>query len=180
MKNLSRKHQQILQSNRENLIVYREMKLSNDEFNQVHQNKGKLISMKGFFMAYTHWSSTLTLFISSIQQTNFIPVLFEIKCNVRELGNSVTFTDVTQFNKPASQQTILFDFNATFRLDNIQQDEQMWIIILNAVSDGRTIKQKYIDDTHRQIENLSISIIFGQLICDISQWNLLNDSYDED
>ena len=54
MKNLSRKHQQILQSNRENLIVYREMKLSNDEFNQVHQNKGKLISMKGFFMAYTH------------------------------------------------------------------------------------------------------------------------------
>ena len=56
------------------------------------------------------------------------------------------------------------------------------------MNDGQTIKQKYIDDTHRQIEDLSIPIIFGKLICDMSQWNqsqiyfehLLNDSHDED
>ena len=36
------------------------MKLSNDEFNQLQENKGKLISMKGFLMANTDRSSTLT------------------------------------------------------------------------------------------------------------------------
>ncbi len=47
----------------------------------------------------------------------------------------------------------------------------MWVIQLNAVINGRTIKQKYIDDTRRQIDDLSITIIFGKLICDMSQWN---------
>ena len=50
------------------------------------------------------------------------------------------------------------------------------------------MKQKYIDDTHRQIENSSIPILFGKLICDMSQWNrsqtyfrhLFSDSHDED
>ena len=42
-------HQTIINCKREYLTVYREMKLSNDEFNHLIQNKGKLISMKGFF-----------------------------------------------------------------------------------------------------------------------------------
>ncbi|CAF1314325.1 unnamed protein product [Rotaria sp. Silwood1] len=56
------------------------------------------------------------------------------------------------------------------------------------VNDGQTIIQKYIDDTHRQIEDLTIPIIFGKLICDTSQWNqsqlyfqhLFNDLHGED
>jgi hypothetical protein len=59
---------------------------------------------------------------------------------------------------------------------------------LNAVNNGRIIKQKYISDTHRQIEDLNISIIFGKFIYDMCQVNqsqkyfehLLNDSLDED
>jgi hypothetical protein len=115
-------------------------------------------------------------------------VLFEIECNIKELGDSIIFADTTKFNDLPCQKTILFDFNTTFQLDNIQQDGQLWLIKLNAVNVGRTIKQKYIDDTRRQIEDLSIPIIFGKLICDMCQWNqsqtyfehLLNDQHDED
>jgi tetratricopeptide (TPR) repeat protein len=176
IENLAREHQLIVQSNEEKLIVYQEMKLSNDELNQFQDNKSQLISMKEFLTANTDRSSVLTLSASSL-----ISVLFEIECN-----DNMIFADITQLL--SDQKTILFDFNATFRIENIEQDEQILMIKLKAVTDGRTILRKYIDDTHGQIENLSIPVMFGKLICDMSQWNqsqiyfehLLNDLHDED
>ncbi len=80
IENLAHEHQQTIQSNQEYFIVYRQMKLSTDEFKQLQQNKGQLISMKGFFMANTDRSSPLT---SSIEQPNFIYVMFQIECNIK-------------------------------------------------------------------------------------------------
>ncbi len=182
LNNLSQKHQQIMQSDREKLIVYRQMKLSKDEFKQLLNKKGKLLSMKGFLIAHTDRSS------ASIEQTHLISVLFEIECNVKELGNDLIFVDITQFTQSSSQETILFDFNATFRLEEIQQKEGILVIKLIAVNDGRYILRKYIEDTHRQIEDLSIPIMFGKLLCDMSEWNqsqeyfqrLMNNSPNED
>ncbi|CAF1328622.1 unnamed protein product [Adineta steineri] len=66
----------------------------------------------------------------------------------------------------------LRDLIQNLQFDNIQQqNDQLWIIKLISVNDGQIIKQKYIDDTRRQFPDLSISIIFGKLICDMSQWN---------
>ena len=74
-----------------------------------------------------------------MEGADFISVLIEIECNVRELGDTINFADITQFNELSSEEIFLFDFNVTFRLENIQQNEQMWVIKLKAVSDGRTI-----------------------------------------
>jgi len=145
--NLTSKHKQIRQSNRENLIVYRQMNLSIDEFNQLQQNKGKFISMKGFLMANTMRS----VMRSSINRTDFISVLFEIECNIKELDDQVSFADI---NQSSLEEIFIFDFNTTYRLKNIQQNGQLWVIYLNVVNDERTILQKYIDDTHREIEDL--------------------------
>jgi hypothetical protein len=62
--------------------------------------------------------------------------------------------DITQFNESPFREEILFDLNATFRLGNIQKDEQVWIIRMTAVKDGRTLLKKYINDTRRQTEAL--------------------------
>ncbi|CAF4374093.1 unnamed protein product, partial [Adineta steineri] len=48
---------------------------------------------------------------------------------------------------------------------------QIWLIKIIATNDGELIMEKYIEDTHRQIENVSISIIFGKLMCDMNEWN---------
>ncbi|CAF4020942.1 unnamed protein product [Adineta steineri] len=146
-----------LQFSKENRIVYRKMIISRSEFNQIQEHNGKLIMMKEFLTANTDRSSCYT---SSTKQ---ISVLFEI-----ELNENSIFADLELSN----QETILFNLNSTFRIDNIQQqNDQLWIIKLISVNDGQRIKQKYIDDTRRQFEDLSISIIFGKLICDMSQWN---------
>ena len=180
--NLACEHRQIIQSNREKLIVYRQMKLSNDELKQLQQSKGQLMSMKGFLIAHTHRPA------SSIEHSDMISVLFQIECNVSELGKNLIFVDLSQLAECSTQNTILFDFNTTFRLENIEHDGHMWTVKLKAVNDGQSILKKYIDDTHRQIENLSIPIIFGKLLCDMGEWNksqqyferLMNNSSDED
>ncbi|CAF4817058.1 unnamed protein product [Rotaria sp. Silwood1] len=41
---------------------------------------------------------------------------------------------------------------------------------MSASNDGQIIKEKYINDSRRQIEDLSIKILFGRLMCDIGQW----------
>ncbi|CAF0960711.1 unnamed protein product [Rotaria sordida] len=40
-----------------------------------------------------------------------------------------------------------------------------------ASNEGQLIKEKYIEDSHRQMEDLSIKILFGRLMCDMGQWN---------
>jgi len=160
VESLAREHQQIMQSCKEKLIVYREMILSNDELDKLKEKKGQLISIKEFFIAKRARPSTI---IFETKQAETITVFFEIEC---ELDDNIIFADITQLGD------ILFDLNTTFRLGNIQQDDkQMWIIKMNAVKDGQIIIQKYIHDIHRQIEDLSIQIIFGKLICDMSQWD---------
>ncbi|CAF4149535.1 unnamed protein product, partial [Adineta steineri] len=146
-----------LQFGKENRIVNRRMIISRSEFNQIQEHNGKLVMMKEFFTANTDRSSC------HASSTKQISVLFEI-----ELNKNSIFADLELSN----QETILFNLNSTFRIDNIQQqNDQLWIIKLISVNDGQLIKQKYIDDTRRQFQDLSISIIFGKLICDMSQWN---------
>ncbi|CAF1428936.1 unnamed protein product [Adineta steineri] len=147
---------QNLQFGKENRIVYRRMIISRSEFNQIQEHNGKLIMMKEFLTANTDRSSC---YASSTKQ---ISVLFEI-----ELNKNSIFADLELSNHEA----ILFNLNSTFQIDNIQPHDQLWIIKLISVNDGQIIKQKYIDDTRCQLQDLSISIIFGKLICDMSQWN---------
>ncbi|CAF1155194.1 unnamed protein product [Adineta steineri] len=148
---------QNLQFGKENRIVYRRMFISRSEFNQIQEHNGKLIMVKEFLTANT---DRLSCYTSSTKQ---ISVLFEI-----ELNKNSIFADHTLSN----QETVLLDLNSTFRIDNIQQqNDQLWIIKLISVNDGQIIKQKYIDGTRRQFQDLSISIIFGKLICDMSQRN---------
>ncbi|CAF1654889.1 unnamed protein product, partial [Rotaria sp. Silwood1] len=188
IENLAREHQEIVQSGTTYFILYRKMILSKNEFNKLKHNKHKLISIKEFFTASRSPLVALPLTTQSEKRNNLISVVFQIECNLQEIGDHFSFANITQFNQCLHQEEILFDLNATFHLENIQEEKQIAIIKMTAVNDARAIIQKYIDDTHRQIEDLSISIIFGKLICDMSQWNqsrlyfqhLLNDSHEED
>lgn len=187
IQNLSQEHQQIISSIKQNLIVYRTMNLTNDELKRFQDNKHALVSMKGFFTANINRATALT---SSIKRINFVSILFEIECSdVKELTDNFIFIDITRFTELSSDQKVfLFDFNATFTVENVQQDEHLWIVQLRPVKHGKAILQKYIYDTRRQLENLTVPIIFGKLLCNMNQWkqsqlyfqHLLNDSHNED
>ena len=167
--NLADQHQQIIESGKETFMFYQEIKLPKNKFEKLKENKGKLISMKGFLtITDPHLSSSVSTTKTTRQTTNLVTVLFQIECNLYELGNNFIFTNI---NECSIQDDILFDLNATFRLENIEKYEEIWIIKMIAISQGRTILEKYIDDTRRQMEILSLPIIFGRLMIDMSQWD---------
>lgn len=63
-----------------------------------------------------------------------ISVLFQIECNIREIGKSVIFADIIQLSYYPEEEEILFNLNACFRIQSIEQDEL--IIRLNLVNEG--------------------------------------------
>ncbi|CAF1249385.1 unnamed protein product [Adineta steineri] len=141
------------------------MKLSKNEFNYLKENQGELLSIKGFLFLNSLSKNITTEFI---ENKDLINVVLQIECNLKEMGNNHVFIDLTRLNE---KEEVLFDLNTTFKLESIHQDKQIWLIKMIATNDGESIIEKYIEDTHRQIENVSISIIFGKLMCDMNEWN---------
>ena len=142
IENLTREHQQIVQSGIESFIVSHRMNLSINQLNNFKENQGKLMTMKGFLSINSQKLSSPNLSTQSTQRSDLIDVVFEMKCNVKELDDNLVFVDMTQFSKTPCQKEVLFNLNTTFRLESIEQDKQGWIIRMTTVDDGRILTQK--------------------------------------
>ncbi|CAF3740437.1 unnamed protein product, partial [Rotaria sp. Silwood1] len=148
------------------LIVYRGMKMAKDQIEKFKENEGKLVSISGFFTANTFRSTALNQAMKPSKQTGLSSVLLKIQCDLQHLNNGVVVT-----NSCEEQQEILFNSTVTYRLKNVRMEDEIYFVEMSASNDGQIIKEKYINDSRRQIEDLSIKILFGRLMCDIGQWN---------
>ncbi|CAF5125445.1 unnamed protein product, partial [Rotaria magnacalcarata] len=164
IENIACGHRKMSQSTKEPLFVYRGMKMNQDEIGKFKENEGNLVSIHGLLETTSIRSTALTQVIKVVRETHMIPVLLEIES---DLNHNASFTDTIQCGDLPSEKDILFDSNVTFRLEKVKTDEKVVLMALKVSTDGETIKQKYIEDTHRQIENLSMKILFGRLMCDI-------------
>jgi tetratricopeptide (TPR) repeat protein len=142
-----------------------EIQLSTDQLNQLKENEGKIISFHGFLTATHVRSNTLAATKKLRKRTNRITALFEIECNAPTIDDRIIFVDIEQGRE------ILFDLSVTFRLENIHLHEHLWIIEMKTSNDGQQIRQKYTDDTNRQIDSLNIAIMFGRWMLDMNQWD---------
>ncbi|CAF4904383.1 unnamed protein product [Rotaria sp. Silwood1] len=168
-----RENQKMVQSGEEILFMYRGMKLTSDQIEKFKENTGKLVSINGFFITNSLRSIALNQAMRSSEKTDLIPVLIEIQCDPQHLSNSVIITNSDHFNEYLceQQQEILFDSNVTFRLVCAGIEEDIWLIKMTVSNEGQIIKEKYIKDSHRQMEDVSTRILFGRLMCDIGQWD---------
>ncbi|CAF2817327.1 unnamed protein product [Rotaria sp. Silwood2] len=148
--------------------------------------------MNGFLTTTTLRSTALKQAMKPLKQTDLIPVLLELQFNLQHLGNRVIVAETSQYNEISceEQEDIICNSNVTFRLESVIMNEQMYLIKISASNEGHLIQEKYIKDSHRQMEDISIRILFGRLMCDMGQWdqsqhffeNLLNNLnyYNED
>ncbi|CAF0983533.1 unnamed protein product [Didymodactylos carnosus] len=187
-KSLAREHRKILQSGEATLTVYRGTKLSSKEVERLKQNECSLISMNGFLSTSRCRSLALAFALKSTKRTDAVVVLFQIKCDVKHLGESVVFADIADFSEYPDEQEVLFDLSAVFRLECVQQEGQLQVVEMRASSDGATIRQSYIEEKRREAKTKSVTIMFGELMCEIGQYeksekyfaHLLADPNDED
>ncbi|CAF4525316.1 unnamed protein product [Rotaria sp. Silwood2] len=167
---LAREHKKILFSNQKLLNVYRGVKLSNDEFNKLKEANGKLISTNSYFSTSQCRLQALAFAKKPTKRDDLSYVLFEIECNIEELGENVIFADIANFSEYPQEKEVLFDLGTSFRIENIINEKQLWVVKLKATNEGRNIVQYYVEETRRETEEKSVVIMFGRLLCDMGQY----------
>ncbi|CAF1324699.1 unnamed protein product [Rotaria sp. Silwood1] len=186
--NLQHEHKKILLSEEKILNVYRGVKLNKQEFNKLKENQGKLISTNGYLSTSRRMSSALSFAVKPTTRTDFIPVLFHIQFDIEQVDKNIIFADIHQLSEYPDEEEILFDLNACFQIESIEEDESLQIVKMNLSNEGQKITKNFIELTKQETEELSVSIVFGRLLCDIGKYDksqkyfqqLLNDSHDED
>jgi tetratricopeptide (TPR) repeat protein len=167
---LAREHQKIVQSEEGVLTVYRGVKLSSEELDHLKENQGKLISTNGYLSTSRSRKKALAFAIKPTNRSDALPVLFEIECDVQQLGDTVLFADIAKFSEYPGEKEVLFDLSAAFRLECVQSDGQVWLIKMSATSDGQAITHDYIEVTRRETDEKTEAIMFGRLMCQMGHY----------
>ncbi|CAF5173418.1 unnamed protein product, partial [Rotaria magnacalcarata] len=168
---LRREHKKILLSNKEFFTVYRGGKLDIEEFNKLKENQGKLISMNGYLSTSRRRPQTHDIATKLVKRTDVISVLFQIEVHIKQIGNSVIFADITQFSEYPNDKEVLFDLNACFKIESIEQDGSLELIRMKLSNAGEMITKDYIELTLRETEEKSVAIVFGRLMCSLGQYD---------
>ncbi|CAF2400065.1 unnamed protein product [Rotaria sp. Silwood2] len=186
--NLQRLHEKILLSEEKLLNVYRGVKLDKEEFIKLKENQGNLISINGYLSTSRRKSLALNFAMKPTKRIDVFPVLFHIHCDIKHIDKNIIFADIHQFSQYPDEQEVLFDLNACFQIESIEEHESLQIIKLNLSNEGQQITKDYIKLTEQETEELSVSIVFGRLLCNLGEYDksqkyfqqLLNDSNNED
>ncbi|CAF4587027.1 unnamed protein product [Rotaria socialis] len=185
---LQQEHEKILSSKGKILNVYRGTKLDKEEFENLKENQGKLISVNGYLS--TSWRKSLAVHLAkkSTKRTDVIPVLFHIQCDIKHINRNIIFADISEFSEYRKEAEVLFDLNACFLIESIEKQESLNIIEMTLSNEGQKITEDFLELTKGETEELSGSIVVGRLLCDLGEYDkskkyfeqLLNDSPKED
>ncbi|CAF4480491.1 unnamed protein product [Rotaria sp. Silwood2] len=186
--NLQRKHEHILLSKEKILNVYRGTKLEKEEFDKIKTNQRKLISTNGYLSTSRLKSLALHFATKHTRKNDDISVLFHIQCNIEQVDKNIIFADIHEFSQFPEEQEVLFGLNCCFEIESIEENEPVKIIKMNLSNEGQNITKGFIELTQKETDELSVSIVFGRLLCSIGEYDksqkyfqkLLHDSNDED
>ena len=176
---LAREHQKMLSSDEACLVVYRGAIMDMEEFEKLRASEGQVISTNGYFSTSRSKSRALSFASKPTKRKNVVSVLYKIQCDVQQLGKSVIFADVASLSEYPDEQEVLFDLNASFRLDAIERDGIIQVIRMTVTSDGENMAKEYIARTKEKAEEQSVTIVFGRLMCDLGQYDKSQKYFEE-
>jgi tetratricopeptide (TPR) repeat protein len=123
---------QQLQSNKcaTTIHVYHSHAVTNEEFEQLKNSVGKLISINTFFLTTFQRDKSL---LSLKQTNNQQKILFEIQADP-SIDRVKPFADIRTFSYSTKQSQILFMLGSIFRIINVYQQNDIWICQMNLSS----------------------------------------------
>ena len=170
-KSLAREHQKLVLSGEKLLTVYRGVKLSQEELEQLKQNQGNLISTNGYLSTSRRRQKAFDFATKPTKRSDAVPILFEIQCDIQQLSEDVIVADISEFSVYPEEQEVLFDLSAVFCLKTVQYDGQVWLIKMSVSGEGRAITQDYIEVTRHENYERTETIIFGTLLCQMGLYD---------
>ncbi|CAF4373665.1 unnamed protein product [Didymodactylos carnosus] len=155
------------------LRVYRGAKLSNEEVEKLKENEGKLISMNGFLSTSRLSSPALNFASQSTKRRDAVVVLFEIEYDLSELNDdTIVCADIAKFSDYPEEQEVLFDLGATFKIQSVNHEKpNVSRVNLRVTSEEADIAREYIKLNRKELEERSVAIMFGSLLCDMGQYD---------
>ncbi|CAF4241884.1 unnamed protein product, partial [Adineta steineri] len=104
-----------------------------DQFGNIKENIGNLISFNGFLSTTSDYN--VALIFSGSESAEDKSVIYEIRTNYN--SNNVVFADITQLSDIEDEKEFLFSLCSIFRIDDIINDEenQLSKIIMSAVDE---------------------------------------------
>ncbi|CAF1358672.1 unnamed protein product [Adineta ricciae] len=143
--------------------VYRGNQLTINELEQFRLSEGQLISINGYFSTSRLPHVALQFTNTDIHRQDTVPTLFEIECQTYESNCSV-FADVSKHSDFPYEKEVLFDLGTVFKVERVRKEDQIWKISLRATDGGREIARQYIEETRKEMEGDSVTILFGRLM----------------
>ncbi|CAF2739128.1 unnamed protein product [Rotaria sp. Silwood2] len=167
------------QSNdQQQITVYHEQTISNDQFLQLQKNLNSLISFNTFLMATMDKELSLKFLEQSQNNPDLIDVLFKIKID-RSIS-SYPFIILDEFDHyKDTDRYVLFSFNAIFQIKKIQQlNERLWQVnLILAKDDDEKLKSinKWIEKEFNQLNGF---LRLGQMMINIDKRDRAKEFYE--
>ncbi|CAF1329630.1 unnamed protein product [Didymodactylos carnosus] len=150
---LAQEYEKMKQREANVLRAYRGVNLSDEEFEKLKENEVAL-----------HFAG------ESAKHRHEVGVLFEIECDLSELNDTIVVADIAHFSSFADEEEVLFDLGATFEIRVVHQTElNVCVVEMRPTGKGREIAQGYIGLNRKEMEEKSVVVMFGILLCDMGQ-----------
>ncbi|CAF4334580.1 unnamed protein product, partial [Rotaria sordida] len=165
--NLANEYEKLKNKGEKIPILYRGLKMEEEEFRNLKQNEGGLISTNGFLSASRSKNVALQFAKKPSKRSDIVSILYEIECYIQEL-DSIIFADITELSVYAKESEVLFDLGSTFEIISVKEDFQLnlWLIKLRTSNKGTKIAKEYIEFNRKEEDETSIELLFGKLLAD--------------
>lgn len=145
-------------------VVYRGVRLDEEEFEHIRQLQGQLIAFNGYLSSSR--SMDVAKKFAEIN-TRTISVIFEIDTSESERS---VFADISSLSKFPEEQEVLFDIGVVFMVDRVEENEHFWTIRMRATDEGEHLVDEYIEESQREMATRSRTILLGSLLTRMGRW----------
>ncbi len=113
--------------------LYRGLKMTNGEINQMVDNVGGIISMNGFFSTSQDVEQAVRFATKISHRTDVVGVLLEISGDVNH--DKLIFADIAELSAYPKEKEFLFDLATIFKIVHVELDKgrNLWVIQLSGI-----------------------------------------------
>ncbi|CAF1227307.1 unnamed protein product [Adineta steineri] len=121
---LAKEHEKIKNQKDETLYLYRGTKIHRKELTKVKANVNKLIAINGYWSTSRDRSYACTFANKMTNRVDHVPVLYEIKCNLKDPNGSIIVADISDLSELSLEKECLFDAGSIFYIENIKEENE--------------------------------------------------------
>ncbi len=114
--------------------LYRGLKMTNGEINQMVDNVGGIISMNGFLSTSQDVERAVKFATKKSHRTDVVGVLLEISGDVDH--DKLIFADIAEISFYPKEKEVLFDLATIFKIVHVELDKgrNLWVIKLSGIT----------------------------------------------